>query len=216
MPAGAPVQPLDGLIIQRPCGERAGQRRDLPLVQPAQRQPQPVFRAPHQPLSRLVQAGAGPAVDHDGDYRVYRQPPQHERQGLHRLAVGPLQVIDHDRRARGLQLSQHLQQPRAHCERRGSRARPIGERGGRDGTSGRPGQLVNDPEVQIGLGLIATGPQQPRPGHPGQAAPHQGRLPHTRIALDGHQPRLPPSTRVMTSASWPSSAARPTKTSSGA
>ena len=55
---------------------------------------QPVLHARQHPLGRLIQPVAGPAVDHHGQHRVHRQPPQHEGQRLHRPAVGPLQIID--------------------------------------------------------------------------------------------------------------------------
>jgi hypothetical protein len=114
MPAGTPVQPLDGLLVQRFRPERGGQRRDLIRGQPVQRYLQPVLDARQHAPSRLVQDVAGPAVDHDGEDRIDRQPPQHERQGLRRLPVDPLQVIDHDgQRPRGQLLSDHLEQPRA-------------------------------------------------------------------------------------------------------
>jgi hypothetical protein len=98
MPAGTPVQPLDGLLVQRFRPERGGQRRDLIRSQPVQRYLQPVLDARQHVLSRLVQEVAGAAVDHDGQDRIDRQPPQHEGQGLRRLPVDPLQIIDHDRR----------------------------------------------------------------------------------------------------------------------
>ena len=118
MPAGTPVQPLDGLLVQRFRPERGGQRRDLIRGQPVQRYLQPVLDARQHALSRFVQEVTGPAVGHDGEDRIDRQPPQHERQGLRRLPVDPLQIIDHDgQRPRGQLLSDHLEQPRAHGER---------------------------------------------------------------------------------------------------
>ena len=121
----------------------------------------------------------------------HRQPPQHERQRLHRLAVGPLQVIDeYRRRAHGLLLSHNLEQPRAYRERRDGRAGPLRGDNRLGDPGGGPQQLTDDPEVQVGLGLVTASGQHPQPGRLGQAAPGQGRLAHPRVALDGHQPRL--------------------------
>ena len=117
VPAGLAVKPPGRLLIQRFGPQRGGQRRDLRRVQPAQREEQPVLHAQQQPLGGLVQAVAGPAVGHHGDDRVHRQPAQHEHQRLHRLPVGPLQVIDHDGQHASLLFSHHLQQPGAHGKR---------------------------------------------------------------------------------------------------
>ena len=109
--------PPDRLIIQRFGPERRRQRRHLVQTQAFQRYMQPVLHALQHPLGRLVQAVPGPPVRDHSDHRVHRQPPQHERQCLHRLAVGPLQIIDKDRhRARGQPVSHYLEQPRAHYE----------------------------------------------------------------------------------------------------
>ena len=189
---GAAVQPPHGLLIQRPGRERGRQRRDLIRAQPAQRYEQPVLYAPQQSLRRLVQLVGGPAVDHHGGHRVDRQPPQHERQRLHRPAVGPLQVIDHDGHGPGgLLLSDDFQQPRAHGERRGGRS-ALARGHHRPGRiAARPEQLIDEPELQVGLGLVAPRGQHLQAGNLGQALPRQGRFPHARVALDGHQPRLP-------------------------
>ena len=117
VPAGLAVQPSGRLLVQRFGPQRAGQRRDLRRVQPAQREEQPVLHAQQQPLGGLVQAVARSAVGHHGDDRVHRQPPQHEHQRLDRLPVGPLQVIDHDGQRGSLLFSHHLQQPGAHGKR---------------------------------------------------------------------------------------------------
>lgn len=187
MPAGTPVQPLDGLLVQRFRPERGGQRCDLIRGQPVQRYLQPVLDAREHALSRLVQEVAGRAIDHDGEYRIDRQPPQHERQGLRRLPVDPLQIIDHDgQRPRDQLLSDHFEQPRAHGERRGGRA----GLGRQYRLPGRPEQLIDNPEVQVGLGQAGPGLQHPQACGLGQAAPHQGCFTHPRIAFDGYQPRL--------------------------
>jgi hypothetical protein len=106
-----------------------------------------------------------------------------------------LQVIDHDghccRGLLSLLVAHHLQQPRAHRERRGGRLGLARRRERREGASSRAEQLVDDPEVQVGLGLAGPGRQHPQAADPGQAPPHQARLPDPGIALDGHQPRLP-------------------------
>ena len=58
------------------------------------------------------------------------------------------------------------------------------------GSTGRPEQLIDNSEVQVGLGQAGPGLQHPQACGLGQAAPHQGCFPHPRIALDGYQPRL--------------------------
>ena len=169
------------------------------------------------PLRRLVQAVAGPAVDHDGDDRVDRQPPQHERQRLRRLAVGPLQIIDHDRhRPGGLLLSttSSSRAPTANDEAAGP-APPA--------AAGPPGCRLWPP---VAAGRRHRSPDRPRPGRRGPTAP-SGRVALARqrraraVFPTPGSPSMatshgcPASTWVMTSATCASSAARPTKTSSG-
>ena len=186
MPPGAQVQPFDGLIVQRRARQSGGQLGHLVPAQPAQREVNPVLHAGQQPLGGLVQLASRPPVGQDRRDRVHRQAPQRERQRVERLAVGPLQVLDQDDRGRRRgQLSDHLQQLRADGEGRGGRARP-----GQDGRHRSPGaaeQLVNQAEVQVGLGLIGPGRQHP---HVSQGLPGQRALAHPRVALDGDQPRL--------------------------
>ena len=183
------------LAFMPPASPGTDQRRQRRTA-PSQGSKVPALQAPPHAQPRWACGGmvavGGSAVDHDGDHRVHRQPPEHERQSLHRLAVSPLHVVDQDGHRRpSLQLPQHFQQPRAHRERGARRVGPAPRTGHPGGTSGRPEQLVHDPEVQIGLNLVGTSRQHPRARSPGQATPGQSRLSHSRIALNGHQPRLP-------------------------
>ena len=195
VPARAAVQPPRHLIIERFGPERGRQCRHLAQAQAPQRYTQPVLHARQHPLGRFGQAVHGPPVGHYGDHRVHRQPPQHEGQRFHRCAVGPLQIINEDRRRpSGLLLSHHLEQPGAHGERRDGRA-GLGRGPDQLARADRPQHLVDDPEAQVGLGRVGPGRGHSRPGALGlgfgQAAPRQRGLPDPRITLDGHQPRLP-------------------------
>ena len=80
---------------------------------------------------------------------------------------------------------------RAHRERRGCRVGLVRGQLRPRRSSGRPERLIDQPEVQISLGLACSRRQHPQPALPGQAPPRQGRLADPRITLDGHQPRLP-------------------------
>ena len=218
VPAGALVQPPDGLIVQRSRPERGRQRRHLVQIEALQRYEQPVLHALQHPLGRLVQPVPGPAVDHHGEHRVDRQPPQHERQRLHRPAVGPLQVIDHDRhRTRGQLLAHHLQQPRAHGERRGSRAGPC-PRAQSAGTTppAARSSWSTIPKSRSASAWSARADSTLRPGASARQRRARAVFPSPGSPSMATSHGCPASTRVMTSATRVSSAARPTKTSSGA
>ena len=217
MPAGVLVQPPDHL--RRPA---APARARPPATRP---RPGPARRAGSAAGSPRSTASAGPSrpagrrapVGHHGHHRVHRQPPQHERQRLDRLAVGPLQVIDQDRhRRRGLLLAHHLQQPRAHRERRDGRAGPGRWLTRREAAPAARSSWSTSPKSRSASAWLGPGRQHPqaRRPRPGTAAPGPSSRPRDR-------PRWPPATAVpsppaaMTSATRASSAARPTKTSSG-
>ena len=213
MPAGALVQPSDGLLVQRSRPEHGRQRRDLIRGQPAQRYLQPVLDARQHPLGRFVQAVAGPAVDQDGEYRVDRQPPQHEREGLRRLPVNPLQVIDHDgQRPRGQLLSDHLEQA-AHPRRTTRwtrRSRP---------SARRPPAVLNNwstiPKSRSASARLARACSTRKPAAPARQRRARAVFPTPGSPSTATSHGSPASTRATTSATRASSAARPTNTSSG-
>ena len=220
VPARAAVQPPGHLIIERFGPERGRQRRHLAQAQAPQRYTQPVLHARQHPLGRFGQAVHGPPVGHHGDHRVHRQPPQHEGQRFHRCAVGPLQIINEDRRRpSGLLLSHHLEQPGAHGERRDGRAglvprtrsagpAPIARsswstspksRSASAGSARAEATLGPAPSASASARQRRASAVFPTPGSPSMATSHG----------------CPASTLAMTSATRARSAVRPTKTPSG-
>ena len=186
VPAGALVQPLDGLVVQRSRRERGGQRRDLIRVQPAQWYAQPVLDAQQHPLCRLVQTVAGPAVGHHGgtgstdSRRSVNVSASTDLRSAHcrssiTMATAPrVSPTTSSKRAPAANDETGSPVPPPARPRMG-RPRPPSATGRRFRGPGRSRPRRPGPTAPSGRGL-------------GQAAPHQGCLPDAGITLDGHQP----------------------------
>ena len=192
MARGGLVNALSRLVVEPPGAQRLGQRRHVLGPESGQGQPQPLIDADHHPVGRLPQLVPVAPEHRHGQHRIHGEPPEHEGQGLHRLAVRPLHVIDeHRHRIARLQVPDQAQQLGPHAERRRTRRGPGKQRvPGQRCTIHPAQQLPDDPVVKIGFRRVGSRRQNGKAFRRVQTAPGQGALADARLAFDRDQPGL--------------------------